>query len=219
MPSVGPENWQRVINLSEQYEHIFPALGIHPCFSDGFAQKEELAQWVARFCQQLVAIGECGLDRRFKDTIERQKEVFIYQLQLAQQFSLPVTIHSVRMNDEVYSILKRYPLSCGGVIHAFQGSLIQAKHFIELGFKLGIGGAITWPRGENLRSVIAQIGVQHLVLETDSPDMPIVGQRKGENTPAAIGYIFETLSSIFTEDAKFLSEILYKNSEDIFFAS
>ncbi|CAG9295894.1 putative metal-dependent hydrolase YjjV [Celerinatantimonas diazotrophica] len=219
VPAIGPENWQRVMDISAQHSQIMPALGIHPCFSDGFSSLGELSQWVERYRQQIVAIGECGLDRRFKETMERQKKVFIEQLRLAQQFDLPVTIHSVRMNDEIYALLKQYPLARGGVIHAFQGSLVQAQAFIKLGFKLGIGGAITWPRSGKLREVVATIGPENLVLETDSPDMPIVGQRKGENTPATICFIFEILSSVLVMRPEFLSEVLYKNSRDIFFAS
>lgn len=218
MPAVGPDNWQRVIDIGAQYSQVFPALGIHPCFSDGFASLGDLSQWVERYRQQIVAIGECGLDRRFKETMARQNEVFTEQLRLAQRFHLPVTIHSVRMNDEIHALLKQYPLARGGVIHAFQGSLVQARAFIKLGFKLGIGGAITWPRGAKLREVVAKISPENLVLETDSPDMPIIGQRKGENTPAKIYFIFETLSSIFAIHPECLSEILYKNSRDIFFA-
>lgn len=218
VPSIGPSNWQPVLELSQHYQCIAPALGIHPCFLTQHEDYSSLAHWVEIHQHHLVAIGECGLDRRFSKNLAQQEAIFIRQLQLAQHYNLPVIIHSVRMHDEVFSLLKQYPVPAGGVIHAFQGSQIQAQRFIAQGFKLGIGGAICWPSAEKLCQVIAQLPVASLVIETDAPDMPLPHMAKGENSPASLLTIIRKLAKIYSIEVGYLSEILYKNSENLFLA-
>ncbi|MFM2485727.1 TatD family hydrolase [Celerinatantimonas yamalensis] len=216
VPAIGPQNWQKLFALHAKHSQISIALGIHPCFPDGFGHLDTLRTHVAQAYHQIVAIGECGLDRRFANTMSEQCRVFECHLQLAAQYQLPLIIHSVRMNDEVYALLKRYSISTGGVIHAFQGSQVQAQRFIEQGFKLGVGGAITWPRGIKLQDVLATLPLEALVLETDAPDMPLYGMHKGDNTPAALFAILAKLSDLFSKNEIFLSEIFVNNSYSIF---
>lgn len=215
VPSVGPQNWQSVLDLN-RYPNIGVALGIHPCFKDGLTSIDALVLCLEKFSGQLVAMGECGLDGRFKETYDQQRIIFIKQLELAASFHLPVIIHSVRANDDVYSLLRRNPVPKGGVIHGFQGSLVQAQRFIDLGFKLGIGGAIVWPRGKKLRQIVTKLPIESFVLETDAPDMPLPGMMKGHNTPLSILEIAAVACDILQTDEDLLTDFMLKNSISIF---
>lgn len=216
VPSVGPENWQSVLAL-QSIPNIHVALGIHPCFPQGFGAVPHLEALVAQHHEQLVAIGECGLDRRFRQTLSQQKDVFIAQLQLAQSYELPVIIHSVRMYDEVSALVRQYPLARGGVIHAFQGSQQQAEKLIAQGFKLGIGGAFCWPQAHKLRALLHQLPLESWVLETDAPDMPLPNMAKGENTPATLLPLLQMLTKELSLSIEELSRIFKINSEKAFF--
>ncbi|CAG9000459.1 MAG: putative metal-dependent hydrolase YjjV [Candidatus Celerinatantimonas neptuna] len=215
VPSVGPQNWQSVLELN-RYPNIAVGLGIHPCFKNGFTAVDNFALQLEKYCDQLAAIGECGLDGRFKDTYSQQRVIFIRQLQLAASFNLPVIIHSVRANDDVYSLLRHYPVPKGGVIHAFQGSFVQAQRFVDLGFKLGIGGAFVWPRSEKLRKIVTKLPIESIVFETDAPDMPLPGMSKGENTPLSILQVVKMAGQVLQMDEDLLSEFTYKNSVKLF---
>ena len=181
------------------------ALGLHPLY---VAQHDtealaalEAALAAARGDARLVAIGEIGLDGflpalRAPDAWQRQLEVLRAQLQLAQRFSLPVLLHTRRAVDAVLHELRRTPVP-GGIAHAFSGSVQQAQAFLSLGFKLGFGGACTFPRATRLRALAASLPADAIVMETDAPDIPpqwlyvdaaarAAGNAQPPNTPAEL---------------------------------
>ena len=196
VPGVNRDNWQRVLNLAERHTGISPALGLHPYFIDGEDPLAGLEQFIEQHHHQLVAVGEIGLDGAIDTPAEIQEPLFVRQLAIAKSAQLPVIIHAHKSYDRVLKYLRQAKLPRGGVIHAFSGSAQQAQHFVDLGFYLGIGGTITYPRAAKTRRVVAQLPLECLLLETDSPDMPLCGQQGRVNTPLNIPLVAKELSQI-----------------------
>ena len=144
-------NWQRVWDLVQSDSDLYAAFGLHPVYLDQHRPEDlhTLGDWLTRLRghRQLCAVGEIGLDY-FIETLdrERQQALFDAQLQLAADFDLPALIHVRRSHAAVIATLKRFRLKRAGIIHAFAGSREEAREYIKLGFKLGLGGAATWPQ-------------------------------------------------------------------------
>ena len=194
-------NWQRVWELVQSDPDLHAAFGLHPVYLDDHRPEDltELADWLSRLAshRQLCAVGEIGLDY-FIETLdrERQQTLFDAQLQLAVDFNLPALIHVRRSHAAVIATLKRFRLKRAGIIHAFAGSKEEALEYIKLGFKLGLGGAATWPQALRMHRVLADLPLESVVLETDSPDMApamFPGQR---NSPAHLPAICAALAQI-----------------------
>lgn len=198
VPAVGEDNWGRVMALAEQHGGIAYGLGVHPWYV-GAQTPGVLTRLQALLASQprgLVAIGECGLDLRSQVPQEGQLALFEAQVRLAMEFDLPLIVHSVRANDTVAKILRRFKPAKGGVIHAFGGSLQQAQAFWQLGFRLGIGGVISHERANKTREAVRDMPLEALLLETDSPDMPLQGRQGEPNTPASLIPIVQLLAEL-----------------------
>jgi TatD DNase family protein len=171
VPSVERANFARVRGVCAAHPGCHPAFGIHPMYVD-HAIPDDLAKLRDYLAlPQTVAVGEIGLDF-FVDHYDRarQESFFIAQLELACEFGLPVLLHLRRAQDIVLKHLRRHSVP-GGIAHAFNGSRQQADEFIKLGFKLGFGGALTYPRATRLRALAATLPLEAIVLETDAPDI------------------------------------------------
>lgn len=186
VPGTTRVRWQRVLSLGERADTSV-CLGLHPYFLDQHQQSDlaALDQLLSEH-PDVVAVGECGIDGRFKDTLETQWHFFDAQLKLAKQHALPVVVHCVQANDQVAKRLRQLALPKGGLIHAFSGSIEQATNFLDLGFMLGLGGGITYERAKRLRRAIKALPNGAFVLETDSPDMPLSGYQGQRNEPSRI---------------------------------
>ncbi len=202
VPGTQAQYFKRVIKLATGSSLVRFALGLHPYFLDTFcdADLSEL-ETEARRCQQqlpkkLVAIGEIGIDNAIAIDAATQRAVFSHQLELASGLGLPVIIHHRRSHNDIVRLLKQYRFSQGGIIHAFTGSVQEARTYIDLGFYLGVGGGITYPRANKTRSTIKGIGLGHLVLETDSPDMPLCGFQGQRNSPSQLPLIAKSLAKL-----------------------
>ena len=125
-------------------------------------------------------------------------------------------IHSVRANDTVVKVLRRFKPPRGGVIHAFSGSLQQAEAFWQLGFRLGVGGVISFERANKTREVFRIMPLEALVLETDSPDMPLQGEQGTRNTPEALPKIAEILMTLRGESSVDVAKVLFETARHIF---
>ena len=200
LPAVELANLQAVRDLAHRHGDSY-ALGIHPLFTP-VAGDEDLPA-LARALEQyqddprLVAVGEIGLDL-FVPYLDRGRQQHFYraQLQLARRFDLPVILHVRRSADQLLKALRELPVR-GGIAHAFNGSLQQAQAFIDLGFKLGFGGAVTFDRALQLRRLATELPLDALVVETDAPDIPphwlyvtaaerAAGRPPARNTPAQL---------------------------------
>ncbi len=195
IPGVERANFAGVQALCAQHPACVAAFGIHPMYVDR-AQPQDL-DVLRVYLQQHkpVAVGEIGLDFFVKNfDQEKQEFYFSAQLKLAREFDLPVLLHIRKAQDTILKHLRRTSVR-GGIAHAFNGSPQQAAEFIKLGFKLGFGGAMTYPRATRLRELASTLPLESIVLETDAPDIPPEFLPRGEpNRPAYLPRIAETLA-------------------------
>lgn len=209
-PAVDVNTLNAVRELAHRHGDVY-ALGIHPLYSPQAtrADVELLAATLQthREDPRLVAVGEIGLDG-FVPGLDMvwQVELFRAQLELAREQDLPVILHVRRSAEQVLQHLRQVRVR-GGIAHAFNGSVQQARAFIDLGFALGFGGALTYERATRLRELARELPVEALVLETDAPDIPpqwlyttaaarAQGQAQGRNSPAELPRIGTLLASL-----------------------
>ncbi|MGM0430198.1 MAG: TatD family hydrolase [Pseudomonadota bacterium] len=216
VPGVSAEQWPRLQQLAEQFSSWRFALGLHPWFigKHSLNQIDELEKALDKPKERLLAVGEIGLDATCGDS-ELQRKLFIEQLKLARQYRLPTIIHHRKTLETTHPLLKQYG-SESGVIHAFSGSYQQAMKFVDCGYKLGVGGVITYTRAKKTREAIAKVPVSALVLETDSPDMPVCGYQGQRNEPARIAKVLDVLVDLRSMSKESLSETLWQNSCELF---
>lgn len=214
-------NWQRVWDLVQSDPDLHAALGLHPVYLDQHRGEdlEHLRDWLARLAghRQLCAVGEIGLDY-YIETLDhdRQQALFEAQLELAVEFNLPALIHVRRSHAAVIATLKRIRPARTGIIHAFAGSFEEAREYIRLGYKLGLGGAATWPQALRMHRVLPKLPLDAVVLETDSPDMApamLPGQR---NSPAHLPAICAALAQIMGISPERLAEASTTNARQLF---
>lgn len=215
------DNWQRVWDLVQSDPDLHAALGLHPVYLDQHRGEdlEHLRDWLARLAghRQLCAVGEIGLDY-YIETLnrDRQQALFEAQLCLAVEFELPALIHVRRSHAAVIATLKRIRPARTGIIHAFAGSFEEAREYIRLGYKLGLGGAATWPQALRMHRVLPKLPLDAVVLETDSPDMApamFPGQR---NSPAHLPAICAALAQIMGISPERLAEASTANARQLF---
>ncbi|WP_394145447.1 TatD family hydrolase [Vibrio atypicus] len=213
IPTISSENWQVVSDLSQQYENIFYALGMHPYFLSEQSEREldDLNTLLSQRSDKCVAVGECGLDAMVKVDMALQERIFIHQIKMADQHQLPIILHSRKTDNRLLQLLKQNRFQYGGVLHGFSGSYQQAMQFIECGFYIGVGGVITYPRAKKTRQAVAQLPLEKLVLETDSPDMPLNGHQGKANHPKMIGEIVSCLASLKGMSRQTIAENVWKN--------
>lgn len=203
VPGVCHKDWQHLLTVCHQQAMLFPALGLHPCFTEHH-NNEDLDR-LDKLCasESLIAIGEIGLDFWIKDSDkDAQRHYFSEQLQIAAQYQLPVLIHARKSHDEVIKYLKHNALSSRGIIHAYSGSYEQAREYLKLGFKLGFGGAFTYPKATKLRSLLAKLPIDAWVLETDAPDMSPVKHHGERNSPQYLTEIVQEFIQLLKVRAK-----------------
>ncbi|GAC15131.1 TatD family hydrolase [Aliiglaciecola lipolytica] len=219
IPGTQAKSWQALISLCKESPMLEFALGLHPYFlkHSKTDDLDTLSRLIAEN-PQLVAVGEIGLDFQADDLPKQalQQEFFIQQLQIAQQNSLPVIIHHRRSHNQIIRILKQQKFQFGGVIHAFSGSYQEAKNYLDLGFNLGFGGVITYPRASKTRETLRKIPLESVLLETDSPDMPISGRQGQRNSPEYLPEIVRHIAHIRGEEIDYIKQQTRKNTQRLF---
>jgi TatD DNase family protein len=197
IPSVARRNFAAVRSICEQYPTCNPAYGIHPIYAREATPDDLVVLRDYLQKHQPVAIGEIGLDFFIANYDQSQQEYyFTQQLKLAREFDLPVLLHTRRAIDTALKHLRRIKVR-GGIAHAFSGSRQQADEFIQLGFKLGFGGAITYPTATRLRKLATTLPLSSIVLETDAPDMAPEFIAQGEfNKPEYLPRIAQILAEL-----------------------
>lgn len=201
LPAVAPENFERVAQLAHAYPEVFYALGIHPIYVEGLGDTAlpELQNALNRnrHDPKLVAVGEIGLDH-YVPNLDRQKmeSFYVAQCKMARDLDLPVILHVRKAQDHVLKQLRRFEIH-KGIAHAFNGSNAQAQAFIRQGLKLGFGGAMTFTRALQIRRLAAELPLDAIVLETDSPDIAPAWKEKGQaNEPCELEGIAQTLAQL-----------------------
>ena len=212
-PATQYSHWDRLIAINEKHSNISICFGLHPIFINSHTKDHlnALEKYTSRYNTKLI--GEIGLDKRVSD-FDKQIEVFTNQVDIANNLHKQIIIHSVKSHNETIQIIKNYKFKHGGVIHAFNGNIDIAKSYIDLGFKLGIGGLITQPNSK-IKTTLNSIHIENIVLETDSPDMKLYDSKQNINTPASIIDIFETLCDIYQINTDIIQQQIYKNSLDL----
>lgn len=204
-----------VLELINKYDIIYGTIGFHPTELDDF--KDEYFDFLINNInnKKIVGIGEIGLDYHYENTDkEKQKEIFNRQLEISEKFNKPVIIHSRDSIGETYNILSKYNLR--GSIHCFNGSLEMAKLFIKLGYKLGVGGIITFKNAKNIKEVVRNIDLSYILLETDSPYLSPEPYRGNKNDPSNIPVIAECIASIKDVTNVDVARVTTSNAEGIF---
>lgn len=184
--------------LAERYPYIYAAVGVHP--SDTAELTDEWMDWLEEMCARpkVVAVGEIGLDYYWDEPDrETQKRWFRRQLQLAGKVNLPVVIHSRDAAKDTLDIIKEERAAdVGGVIHCFSYGIEMAREYLNMGFFLGIGGALTFKNSRKLKEVVEYMPLDRIVLETDSPYLAPVPFRGKRNSSLNLPYVVKAVSEI-----------------------
>ena len=196
VPATTAAAWPKLREVCAVDASLHPAYGLHPMFLPDHRPEHlhALRDWLER--ERPCAIGECGLDF-FVEGLDAdgQRHYFDGQLQLAREFDLPLIVHARRAVDEVIQRLRRVG-GLRGVVHSFSGSPEQARQLWNLGFLIGLGGPLTYPRANRLRTLVATMPLEFLLLETDAPDQPDAGIRGQRNEPARLAAILDVVAGL-----------------------
>lgn len=196
VPSVTASDWNRVMALKMHSQIGAVALGIHPWFADAETLDSNCTILDKTLHQYYdVWVGEIGLDfLRAQDSVARDVQIktFTTQLALAHHFARPIILHNVKATATILDIVRQIGFNCGGTAHAFSGSIEEAKLFIRLGFKIGIGMLLLNPNAKKVRRAAVELPLDALVLETDSPFM----LRHAINEPSNILHVAEVLAQL-----------------------
>ena len=215
VPAIHAAGWRKLLKLCRKEVGLYSALGLHPLFIDSHKDADLAALEEILDVENPVAVGEIGLDFFMTELDrERQQKVFETQLQLAHDSNLPVLLHVRKAHDQVLATLRRIQVK-GGIAHAFNGSLQQAQQYLELGFKLGFGGTLTYERSNKIRQLAQRLPLEAIVLETDAPDM-VVSQHRGErNSPEYLTHVLAALVEVRQVDAVTVAQQTTANACDV----
>ncbi len=215
IPAITRDNFADVAAACKRYPGCLPAWGLHPMLIAAH-RPEHLGDLRTQIeAHRPVAIGEIGLDLFVRGLdFATQEYFYVEQLKLAREYDLPVLLHCRKSADQLLKQLRRIRIR-GGIAHAFNGSPQQAEVFIKLGFKLGFGGAFTWPRANNLRRLAVNLPLEAIVLETDSPDIPPIWIGRGRNAPAELPRIAQTLAELRGISVEQVSETTTRNARAV----
>ncbi len=226
IPGAKINSSKRAVEISQNYESCFAAVGIHPHHTDEFlklgrsAVEEELKKLIAK--QKVVAVGEIGLDyHEYKgyppitpETKKRQKELLQLQIEIAIKFNLPVIFHCREAQDDQLDMIKGYKLT--GVFHCFGGEKKHLEKVLEMGFYVGFDGNITYPENKNLRDLVKFAPIDRILLETDSPFLTPIPFRGQRNEPAYLTNTASLIAQIHKISLEKVSEITTQNAMKLF---
>lgn len=219
LPNIDVDSIQPMLSMCDAFhDKCFPMMGLHPCSVDANyeTQLAVIKEWLSN--DKFYAIGEIGIDLYHDVTFaEQQKLAFRKQIEWAKDADLPIVIHCRNSFNEVMEIvtdMKDERLK--GIFHCFSGTLEDAKRIIELGnFMMGIGGAVTY-KNSTLPGVLAQIPIEYIVLETDSPYLTPVPHRGKRNESAYVYHVAEKLMDVYKMPVEKVAEITTQNSIKVF---
>ena len=218
MPNIDEESIDAMLEAELKYPYIcIPMMGLHPCDVKKDFEKAlyTMEAWIDK--REFAGIGETGLDLYWDKTFfEQQKEALRIHIQWAKQKKWPIILHCRESMDETIEIIKEEKtVDLKGIFHCFSGTLDQAKEIIDLGFLLGIGGVATYKNG-GLDKILNELGLEHVVLETDGPYLAPVPHRGKRNSPEYIPIIAERVGDLTQSDLEKVSKATLENSIRIF---
>ncbi len=205
---------EKSIEFSKKFPFLYAAVGFHPEFAANndcdLAKLEELLKQ-----EKVVAVGEIGLDYYWdKENKQRQKEIFVKQIKLAQKHKKPVIIHDRDAHEDTLNILKEYKPK--GVLHCFSGSSEMAKEVVKLGMYIGVGGVLTFKNNKKLPEVVKSIPLTRILLETDAPYMAPEPFRGKTNHSGLIIYVAQKLAEILNISQEEVLKQTYQNAQNLF---
>lgn len=216
VPATHAAAWPKLRDVCAARAGLHPAYGLHPTFLEHHRREhlQELGDWIER--ERPLAVGECGLDY-WVEGLDRdlQQDFFDGQLRLAREHDLPLVVHARRAVDAVIASIRRVG-KLRGVVHSFSGSRQQAEQLWDLGFMLGIGGPVTYERAQRLRRLVADMPLEHLLLETDAPDQPDSDNRGGRNEPALMVRVLDTVAGLRNQDRAEIASATTANARHLF---
>lgn len=218
LPGVNAAGIPELLEMADRYKgHIFPLIGLHP--EDTKADYKEELQTIADYLddKRVIGIGEIGLDFYFSREFEKEQiEVFDIQLGWAKERQMPLSLHIRNAYEEAIPVLKKYD-HCGlkGVLHCFSGGIQEAQWGIRFGFALGVGGVVTF-KNNKLQDIVKEVGLQHIVLETDAPYLAPVPYRGKTNESSYIPIIAQKVAEVTGESLETVMEVTTENAKRIF---
>jgi TatD DNase family protein len=215
---VDPDDWERQLQLQKQFPNVWPCFGLHPYYVADHSEEdcEQALEILTSLIAKAAALGETGLDFRahiIKDSYDRQINLFEKQLELARIAEKPVVLHIVQAFEKSIQVLELFGIpKCGGIVHSFNGPGDHAHSYLKLGLHISVGGPAARTNNEKLHQAIAEIPMDRLLLETDSPDQPPPGIQAGENEPSSLWKVAESVGKIKGMSA---TEVLDKSSQNL----
>jgi TatD DNase family protein len=218
LPNIDAESIDAMLDLEAAFpNNCFAMMGLHPCSVN--ENVEDALAIVEKYLQERTwaGVGETGIDLYWDKTfLEQQKMAFARQIEWAKDLNLPVIVHARESNEECLEVVKAgQDGRLRGIFHCFSGTLEQANRMIDLGFMLGIGGTVTYPKSE-LPEVLRQVPLEHIVLETDAPYLPPVPHRGKRNESAYVKLVADMLSEIKVVPLSSVAKITSENAERMF---
>lgn len=220
LPNIDLESIEPMLNLCAEYDRCIPMMGLHPCAVDEkyLETLELIKNKLLHASHQFIAVGEIGIDLYWDKTfIKQQLDAFRNQIKWAKELNLPIVIHARDSYPEIFEVLdEENTKELRGVFHCFSGSLGDAKHILSYGgFKLGIGGTITYKKSD-LPAIIKGIDLSHILLETDAPYLAPRPYRGKRNESKYLTYVVEKLSEIYECNETEIIDRTTINAYDLF---
>jgi len=216
VPGVMQSSWSRIKSCCEENSGLYPCYGLHPYFIDKHQIQDlnDLKNYIKK--NNPVAVGECGLDFFVKELdVDSQMFYFEQQLNIAQEFDLPVVIHARKSTQAVIEAIKKRS-GLRGMVHSYSGSYEQAIQLIKLGFYLSFGGSITYTGSSRLRKLVKQLPLEAMLVETDAPDQPVATAAGKRNEPAFIVDVIESMAELHNTSTDIIAEITANNAIKLF---
>lgn len=218
IPNIDSKSINGMLSVCDEYpEHCFPMMGLHPTDVKEDYQKELniVEQWLEK--RTFIAIGEIGIDLYWDKTfVKEQNSCLRHQIALAKKYQLPIVLHSRESMKEIFDVLDDVQTNdLKGVFHCFSGTAMDANKAIEMGYYLGIGGVVTF-KNSNLKEILREIDLKHILLETDAPFLTPAPFRGKRNESAYIYNIAEKIAEIKGIDIEEVAEITTQNAKKLF---
>lgn len=217
IPAVETEYFQKILDIANSYDDVYCMMGIFPTeaknWHDGIL--DDIREFAKN--KKVVSIGEIGLDYYWdKSFVDKQKDIFIKQVKLANELGFPIEIHDREAHKDVFDILVEYNKTSDVVFHCFSGSVEFARECLKQGWYLALGGVVTFKNAVKTKEVAKDVPLDRLMLETDSPYLTPVPFRGKENQPAYVRYVAEEIAKLREVDVEEIIEATTKNAEKVF---
>lgn len=207
---------EHYVNLAKMNSKIYAVVGFHP--DNAYKMNSDTLKKLDNYAKdgETIAIGEIGLDyHNMGSDKETQKQVFINQLEIAKKYNLPVVIHSRDAIQDTIDILKQYP-TVKGIMHCYSGKIENAKDLMKMGYYIGVGGTVTFKNNVHLQNIIKELGLNNVVLETDSPYLSPEPYRGKVNKPQNVLIVAEKIADLLNISTDEVLKITNLNAKKVY---